>query len=99
MNQFVSPRLGMRFEMFRGHIADYFPNGERFLSFVQLGTQAEEARQRAEAERKRAEDEHRKAEEERRKAEEASKLAAAERERAARLAARLRELGVDPDSV
>lgn len=78
MNQFVSPRLGMRFEMVKGHIAAYFPNGERFLSYVQRGVQAEE---------------------ERRRANEAQQLADAERERAERLAARLRELGVDPDSV
>ncbi len=78
MNGFVSPRLGMRFEMNRGHIAAYLPNGERFLSYVERGILAEEERQ---------------------KAAEATRKADTERERAARLAARLRELGVDPDSV
>ncbi|AUX39231.1 hypothetical protein SOCE26_006150 [Sorangium cellulosum] len=51
---------------------------------------AESERERAESERKRAESEHERAESERKRAEDAET-------RAQRLAARLRELGVDPD--
>lgn len=58
MEGWVSPRLGVRFS--KGREADvglYYPDGRRFLSFMQLGQRAE------------------------------------------RLAARLRELGIDPDQV
>lgn len=51
---------------------------------------AEDARQRAEAERRRAEEEHL-------RAEEAEQLRVQEHARAERLAARLRELGIDPE--
>ena len=106
MNGFQSPRLGIRFELRRGQVAVYHPDGSRFLSYVERGVQGEEARQLAEEEHRRAEEarqrateEARRADEERRKAEEATRQADSERERAARLAARLRELGVDPDAV
>jgi len=66
---YVSPRLGVRFELSEEELAVYYPDGRRFLSFVELG----EARQVAE-----------------RRADDAE-------QRAHRLAARLRELGIDPD--
>jgi Uma2 family endonuclease len=78
VNGYVSPRLGIRFELRRGQVAVYHSDGSRFLSYVERGVQAEEAR---------------------RKAEEATRQAESARDRAARLAARLRELGVDPDAV
>jgi Uma2 family endonuclease len=92
VNDFVSPRLGIRFELRRGSVAVYHPSGERFLNFVEKGVEAQAAQQRAE-------EEHRRAEEERQRAEEAARQAEVEREKAARLAARLRELGIDPDAV
>lgn len=85
MNNYVSPRLGIRFELNRGQVAVYGPDGERFLSYVERGVQAEEERERADEERERAEEERKRAEH--------------ERERAAKLAERLRQLGVDPDSI
>lgn len=85
LNGFVSPRLKIRFELKKGQVAVYGPDGDRFLNFVEQGAQAILEHERAEQERKKAEAEKR--------------MADAERERAAKLAARLRELGVDPDSV
>ena len=84
MNGFVSPRLGVRFDLSGPAVEVLGPDGERFLNFI-------EERQRAEQEARRAEQEGRRAEQERRRADH-------ERERADRLAARLRELGVDPDA-
>lgn len=92
MNGFVSPRLGIRFESHRGQVAVYHPDGRRFLSYVELGTRAEEERRRAEQENRRAEQEKARAEHEMGRAEQ-------EKRRAEKLAAKLRELGLDPDAV
>lgn len=62
MNGFVSPRLGIRFESHRGSVALYRPDGTRFLSYVELGTVAEQERQRADQEQRRAEQERQRAE-------------------------------------
>lgn len=64
MSDWVSPRLGLRFEPTAETLQIYGPQGDRFLTSVELAQQRDQAQQRAE-----------------------------------RLAARLRELGVDPDSV
>lgn len=71
MNGHVSPRLGIRFEVARGHVAVFWPSGRPFLSYLELGALQEQTEMRAEQEKQRAE----------------------------RLAARLRKLGVDPDAV
>jgi Uma2 family endonuclease len=67
--EWVSPHLGIRFDLTRASLTIYHPNGQRFLSFVELEQRANQESQRAEQESQRAE----------------------------RLAARLRELGEDPD--
>lgn len=59
-----SPRLGVRFDLSGPELQIYRPDGQRFLSYVEIAQQAEQERQRAE-----------------------------------RLAERLRELGVDPDQI
>ncbi|MEQ9625356.1 MAG: hypothetical protein RLO37_25870, partial [Coleofasciculus chthonoplastes F1-TOW-03] len=59
---------------------------------------AESERQRAESERQRAETEHQRAESERQRAETERQRAETEHQRAERLAARLRELGEEPDN-
>ncbi|MBN9119893.1 MAG: Uma2 family endonuclease [Planctomycetes bacterium] len=92
MHGYVSPRLGVRFEVARGHVAVFWPNGRPFLSYLELGALQQQTEARAEQERLRAEQEKQRAEQERFRAEQ-------EKQRAERLAARLRELGVDPDAV
>ncbi len=106
MNGFVSPRLGIRFESGRGQVGVFLPDGTRFRSYLEQGVLAEEAGRRAEEAARRAETaegreaaERERAAAAQRQADEAARQADAERERAARLAARLRELGVDPDAV
>ena len=60
----VSPRLGIRFEMASGTLEIIRPDGQRFLSYVELEQQVQLAQQQTE-----------------------------------KLAAKLRELGIDPDTL
>ncbi|GAP95907.1 Uma2 family endonuclease [Leptolyngbya sp. NIES-2104] len=85
MNGWISPRLGVRFELTAQDLTLYRPDGERFLSPVELRRRAEQERLRAEQERLRAEQERLRAEQ--------------ERQRADRLAAYLRSMGIDPDQI
>ena len=84
MTGWISPRLGIRFELEHDMLQLYQPDGSPFVTYVELMQQRERERQRAEQEFQRAEQEFQRAEQ--------------ERQRAERLAARLRELGVDPNS-
>ncbi|MGP0067123.1 MAG: Uma2 family endonuclease [Isosphaeraceae bacterium] len=92
MNGFVSPRLGIRFEPGEGpdNLVIVGPDGRRFSTYVQLIGRVESADERAEVERARADEQAQRAEAERRRADEQAQLAA-------RLAARLRELGIEPE--
>jgi len=81
MAGWVSPRLGVRFEIETGVLQLYQPDGERFATYVELTEQREQERQRAEQEHQRAERERQRAEQ--------------EHQRAERLAARLRALGIE----
>lgn len=67
----VSPRLGIRFELGEDGLELYRPDGQRFLSYLELDEQRQSFAQRAEQESQRAE----------------------------RLAAKLRELNIDPDRI
>lgn len=98
VNEWISPRLGIRFEISEGQeLQVYYPNGERFLSFLEL-SELKDAEQlgRLIAERERDQ-----AEQARNQAEQEREIAERERdealERAERLAARLRELGINPE--
>ena len=92
VQQWTSPRLGIRFEVVEPEMRVYRPDGTPFESFREVRQKVTEADRRAEEERHRAEEERRRAEEERRRAEESN-------QRAERLAQRLRELGVDPETL
>jgi Uma2 family endonuclease len=76
MSGWVSPRLGVRFELTEEGLELYRPDGQKFLSYLELEEQREFAAQRAEQEAQRAEQ---------------------EAQRAERLAAKLRELNIDPN--
>jgi Uma2 family endonuclease len=92
MNGYISPRLGIRFEPGEGpnDLKIIAPDGRPFLTYIELFEDREAERQRAETEQQRAETERQRAETERQRAE-------TERQRGERLAARLRELGVEPE--
>lgn len=51
----VSPRLGLRFELSECQLQIYRPDGQQFATYVELAQQKEQAQQRAEQERQRAE--------------------------------------------
>jgi Uma2 family endonuclease len=55
VEQWVSPRLGIRFETGQGELIIYRPDGQRFLSSIEMNQQIEQERQRAEQERRRVE--------------------------------------------
>jgi Uma2 family endonuclease len=57
----VSPRLGIRFELDETTLQIYAPNGDRFLSPVELAAQRDQERQRADQERQRADQERQRA--------------------------------------
>ena len=78
IGDWVSPLLKIRFNLEEDELQIFRPDGQRFLSYVEIAQRAEEERQRAEEERQRAE-----------KAE----------EKASRLAARLQEMGIDPEQI
>ncbi|TAD99299.1 MAG: Uma2 family endonuclease [Oscillatoriales cyanobacterium] len=92
MEGWISPRLGVRFELGEDGLEIYRPDGQRFLSYAELEEQGELNRQRAEQAVQRAEQESQRAEQESQRAEQ-------EAQRAERLAAKLRELNIDPDRI
>ncbi len=67
----VSPRLGIQFAWSEEDLEIYRPDGERFLTYVEIAKRFEEERQRAEEQRQGAEEEWQRAEEERQRAEQA----------------------------
>jgi Uma2 family endonuclease len=71
MNGWVSPQLGIRFELTESDLVLYRPDGRRFLTSVELDQRAEQERDRADSAQAQVN----------------------------RLAARLRELGADPEQV
>ncbi|MEG3975753.1 Uma2 family endonuclease [Microcoleus sp. herbarium8] len=85
MEGWISPRLGVRFELGEDGLEIYRPDGQRFLSYAELEEQGELNRQRAEQASQRAE--------------QASQRAEQASQRAERLAAKLRELNIDPDRI
>ncbi len=92
MNNWVSPRLQIRFELFEGRLQLYRPDGQEFSSPLEVESQLQQEQLRAEQERQRAEQERLRAEQESQRAEK-------ERLRAERLEILLREAGIDPDSM
>ncbi|MDB9313949.1 Uma2 family endonuclease, partial [Spirulina sp. CS-785/01] len=94
-----SPRLGIRFVVEAGEMEIYKPNGERFLSFVELNQLREEEKQRAEEEKQRAEEEKQRAEEEKQRADQLNEELQQERDRYQQLREKLAEQGIDPDTI
>jgi Uma2 family endonuclease len=111
MNGWVSPRLGIRFSATAPEVVLYYPDGRAFLSFEQLAELEQTSRRRELQARRRAVREQRErekaeqaaaeavrqADESRRQADESRRQAEAAQRRAERLAAKLRELGIEPE--
>ena len=83
VNGWVSPRMGIRFQLSETVLQIFGPDGAPFVSFVELAQLREQAESRAEQERQRAE--------------QAEALLEQERARSQALEAQLREMGIDPN--
>lgn len=92
MEGWISPRLGVRFELGSDGLEIYRPNGDKFLSYAEVEEERLLDRQRLQQESQRAEQEAQRAEQADRRAKQAEQIAQ-------RLAAKLRELNIDPDSI
>jgi len=92
MEGWISPRLGVRFELGEDGLEIYRPNGEKFLSYAELEEERLLDRQRLQQESQRAEQADQRAQQADQRAQQAD-------QRAQRLAAKLRELNIDPDSI
>ena len=99
MAGWVSPRLGVRFELSEEVLQIYRPDGQRFLTYVELDRQRQQERQRAEEAEARAEEAEA-------RAEEAEAISEQERQRAEQaqaqleaLRALLQERGINPEQL
>jgi Uma2 family endonuclease len=90
-SDWVSPRLGIRFVLQPDTLEIYRPDGDRFLTYVELGQLWEQERQRAEQERQRAETAISQLEQERLQRQQ-------EQERYQALLNNLRQQGIDPSA-
>jgi Uma2 family endonuclease len=82
-NGWVSPRMGIRFQLSQTELQIFMPDGEPFMSFVEIAQLREQAEARAEQERLRAQ--------------QAETMLEQERARSQALEAQLRAMGIDPD--
>jgi Uma2 family endonuclease len=104
MEGWVSPRLRIRFELEPESLVIYHLDGKQFLEFIELDRRrqiAEEQRQIAKEQLQIAEEQLQVSEEQRQLAQEQLQVSEEQRqlaqERVTQLAAKLRQLGVDPD--
>ncbi len=88
----TSPLLGIRFKLEAGELEIDRPDGQPFLSFVDLDLRRQAAEQRAQTAQQRAETAEQRAETAEQRADDIQ-------QQAARLAAKLRELGIDPENI
>jgi Uma2 family endonuclease len=99
MNDWVSPRLGIRFQLTSDTLEIFSPAGQKFLTPVEMDALREQERQRAEQERQRAEQERQRAEQERQAKEVALEELAKERDRYHELLAKLQEQGINTENL
>jgi Uma2 family endonuclease len=89
MAGWVSPRLGIRFEL-AAELQLYRPDGTPFFSFAEINQMLEQERHRAEQAEQQVAQERQRTEQERHRAQQAE-------QRSQQLAEHLRSLGIDPD--
>jgi len=83
MLDWVSPRLGIRFNMLGTELQLYRPDGEKFATYVELATSREQEKQAKEQAQQQLEQSQQELEQ--------------EKVRSQQLAAKLRQLGIDPN--
>lgn len=99
MNGWVSPRLGIRFQLTAETLEIFSPTGQKFLTPVETDQLREQERQRAEQEHQRAEQERQAKEQERQAKEAALQELQQERDRYQELLAKLKQQGVDTNNL
>jgi Uma2 family endonuclease len=99
MDGWISPRLKIRFTMEDTDLVLYRPDGRRFETFLELEQRAAAAQQQAEVEQGRVAIAQQQAAIAQQQAAIAQQQAETERGRADRLAAQLRALGIDPETL
>jgi len=113
IQDWTSPRLGIRFELTDDNLIIYRPDGQKFLSFIETEAkvikaeklsenekqQREKAQKIAQNEKQQREKSQKIAQKERKQKEKAQKLAQQAEARAEMLAAKLRELGIPIESL
>jgi len=92
IHNWISPRLGIRFDMSGEELQIYRPDGQPFASYVEIAQRAEQAEQRAEQAEQRAEQAEQ-------RAEQAASQLEQQRQRTEQLAEHLRAVGIDPDHI
>jgi Uma2 family endonuclease len=95
----TSPQLGIKFELEPETLIIYRPDGERFLEFGELDARRQAAEQRAERAELETTVARQDAEIARQEVEIARQEAEIARQSAAKLAAKLQELGIDPNLI
>ncbi|MEA5509531.1 Uma2 family endonuclease [Crocosphaera sp. UHCC 0190] len=78
IDNWISPRLGIRFEIGSPELCLYYPDDQPFQSYVEIAQRLQESEAKLIKEHFRVQEEH---------------------ERAEKLAAKLRELGINPDDI
>lgn len=99
MHNWVSPLLGIRFELSSTGLTVYRRDGERFLTYAELEQQVQQAKAAVKQERQQAEQAKVRAEHAEVRAEQAEAELAQERAIAQRLADKLKALGIDPSNL
>jgi len=99
MSGWVSPRLGIRFEMSSGQLEIFRPDGERFTTFLETYAQKRLEREQRKLAQQRADQAQFQADQEQERAEQAQAQAEQERTAKERAWAKLRELGIDPETL
>lgn len=88
----ISPRLGIHFDLSGEELQIYGPDGGKFLTFVELDRLRQQERQEKELAQQQAETE-------RQRAEQAETELQQEQQRRQAMEARLREMGIDPNQL
>ncbi len=97
MENWISPRLTIRFTQINGSLEIYRPDGRRFLTSLQLEERAKAAEAEAQSAHDRADQEQSRADQEQSRADQEQSRADREQARADRLAAQLKALGIEPE--
>src|SRR5207244_1411280 len=82
MNGFVSPRLGIRFDLSGPELVVRYPDGRPFLTMEELDRERQKEKQRADQEKQRADQEKQRADQEKQRADQEKQRADQEKQRA-----------------